>query len=75
MLVPDVNDQFGLHIEETTYNTIGGYVLGRLGRRARVGDAIEVEGRTLRVEALDGLRVARVLITRKKRPAIQQNKG
>jgi putative hemolysin len=66
VLVPDINDQFGLHIEETTYNTIGGYVLGRLGRRARVGDTIEVEGRTLRVEALDGLRVARVLITRPK---------
>lgn len=64
VLVPDVNDQFGLHIEATAYNTIGGYVLGRLGRRARVGDRIEVEGRTLRVESIDGLRVARVLITR-----------
>ena len=30
--------QFGLHIDEDTYTTIGGYVLGRLGRRARVGD-------------------------------------
>ena len=25
-------------IDEETYNTVGGYVLGRLGRRARVGD-------------------------------------
>lgn len=66
VLVPDVNTQFGLHIEETTYNTIGGYVLGCLGRRARIGDTIDLEGRTLRVESLDGLRVARVLITRKK---------
>jgi CBS domain containing-hemolysin-like protein len=63
VLVGDVNEQFGLHIDEGAYNTVGGYVLGRLGRRARVGDAVEVEGRTLRVEALDGLRVARVLIT------------
>ena len=37
-LVTDVNEQFGLHIDEDTYTTIGGYVLGRLGRRARVGD-------------------------------------
>jgi CBS domain containing-hemolysin-like protein len=63
VLVADVNDRFGLHMDEAAYNTVGGYVLGRLGRRARIGDAIEVEGRTLRVEALDGLRVARVLIT------------
>jgi CBS domain containing-hemolysin-like protein len=63
VLIRDADHQFGLHIEEGAYNTIGGYVLGRLGRRARIGDAIEVEGRTMRVEALDGLRVARVLIT------------
>ncbi len=63
VLVADVNDRFGLHIDEATYNTVGGYVLGSLGRRARIGDRIEVEGRTLRVEALDGLRVARVSIT------------
>jgi len=62
-LVADVNAQFGLHIDESTYTTMGGYVLGRLGRRARVGDAIEVEGRTARVEALDGLRVAKVWLS------------
>ncbi len=67
-LVPDVNEQFGLHIDEGTYNTLGGYVLGRLGRRARVGDSVEVERRRMRVEALDGLRVARVLIAPPKKP-------
>jgi CBS domain containing-hemolysin-like protein len=63
-LVTDINEQFGLHIDEGTYTTVGGYVLGRLGRRARVGDTIEVEGRRMRVEALDGLRIARVWISK-----------
>ena len=63
-LVGDVNTQFGLHIDEDTYTTVGGYVLGRLGRRARVGDTIEIEGRRMRVEQLDGLRVARVWLSR-----------
>ena len=62
-LTTDVNAQFGLHIDEDAYNTVGGYVLGRLGRRPRLGDAIEVEDRRIRVEALDGLRIARVLLT------------
>jgi len=66
-LVTDINAQFGLHIDEDVYNTLGGYVLGRLGRRARLGDRVEVERRTMRVEALDGLRVARVFIS-KQRP-------
>jgi CBS domain containing-hemolysin-like protein len=62
-LVGDVNEQFGLHIDEETYTTIGGYVLGRIGRRARLGDIIDVEGRQMRVAALDGLRVAKVWIS------------
>jgi len=63
-LVGDVNTQFGLHIDEAAYTTVGGYVLGRLGRRARVGDTIEIEGRRMRVEQLDGLRVARVWLSK-----------
>jgi CBS domain containing-hemolysin-like protein len=63
-LVSDTNQQFGLHIDESTYTTIGGYVLGRLGRRARVGDVIEVEGRKMRVEVIDGLRVAKVWLSK-----------
>lgn len=63
-LVTDVNNQFDLHIDEETYDTVGGYVLGRLGRRARVGDTIDVDGRRMRVDQLDGLRVARVWLSK-----------
>jgi CBS domain containing-hemolysin-like protein len=69
-LVTDVNEQFGLKIDESTYTTLGGFVMGRIGRRARVGDTIEVEGRRMRVLALDGLRVAKVWVsTRAETPA------
>ena len=61
-LVTDINERFGLDIDEETYTTIGGYMLGCLGRRPRIGDTVEVVGRTLRVEALDGLRVSAVRI-------------
>ena len=63
-LVADINEQFGLHIDQGVYTTLGGYVLGRLGRRARIGDTIEVEGRKMRVEVLDGLRVAKVWVSK-----------
>ena len=63
-LVTDVNAQFGLSIDEDLYDSLGGFVLGRLGRRPRLGDCVEIDGRRIRVEALDGLRVARVLLTR-----------
>jgi CBS domain containing-hemolysin-like protein len=63
-LVPDINERFGLHIDDATYNTIGGFVLGKLGRQARIGDVVEVEGRRMTVEGLDGLRVSRVKLSR-----------
>jgi len=63
-LVGDVNVQFGLHIDETAYTTFGGYILGRLGRRAQIGDTIDVEQRRARVERLDGLRVARIWLSK-----------
>jgi CBS domain containing-hemolysin-like protein len=64
-LVPVVNEQSGLHLDEKTFTTVGGYVLGRLGRRPSVGDVIDVEGRRMRVDALDGIRVARVWLSRR----------
>jgi CBS domain containing-hemolysin-like protein len=40
--------------------TVGGYVFARLGRPAEIGDEVPVANGVLRVEELDGLRVARV---------------
>jgi len=62
--VTDVNEQFGLQIDEETYTTFGGYVLGRIGRRVRVGDEIDVDGRKARVIAIDGLRVEKVWLSK-----------
>jgi putative hemolysin len=62
-LVGDVNERFGLTIDEAIYTTVGGYVLGRLGRRARVGDTVDLDGRKMRVTALDGLRVATIWLS------------
>jgi putative hemolysin len=64
VLVSDVNAQFGLRIDEDTYTTVGGFVLGQLGRRPQLGDTVAVENRTVRVDALDGIRVARVWLSR-----------
>jgi CBS domain containing-hemolysin-like protein len=61
-LVSDINEQFGLEIDEDTYTTIGGYLLGALGRRPKLDDTVEAGHRKLTVVALDGLRVARVRI-------------
>ncbi|MEK7785642.1 MAG: transporter associated domain-containing protein, partial [Chloroflexota bacterium] len=67
MLIEDVNDYFNLTLKDENYDTIAGFVLGRLGRLANVGDAVEADGVKLKVEAMDGKRIARV--------SLMQNKG
>ena len=68
VLVSDVNQQFDLHIDEDTYTTVGGFVLGQLGRRPQMGDTVTIENRTMRVDALDGIRVARVWLSKPASP-------
>lgn len=63
MAVEEVDERFGLKIEEPFYETLGGYVFGQLGRAAIIGDEVAApSGRRLRVVELDGLRVARLLL-------------
>jgi putative hemolysin len=63
-LLEDVNQQLDLNLQEPYYDTIAGYVLGRLGRIPHPGDEIEAENLRIRVEEMDGLRIARVALTR-----------
>ena len=61
-LIEEVNDHFKLNLVDPNYDTIAGWVLGRLERLARIGDVIMVDGARIQVEAMDGFRVARVSI-------------
>ena len=58
----EVNSKLGLGLEESDARTIGGYITEELGRIARVGDRVKVDGRELRVLEMKGRRVARVLV-------------
>lgn len=63
-LIEDVNHHLLLDLVDPDYDTIAGYVLGKLGRMPRLHDTVEGDGIRLRVETLDGMRIARVSLTR-----------
>lgn len=63
-LIEEVNDQLGLNLQDPNYDTIAGYVLGKLGRIPRPHEIIDGEGVRLKVEAMDGLRISKLLLTR-----------
>jgi len=62
-LTDEVNEHLGLELHDPHYDTIAGYVLGRLGRIPKVGDSLEADGVRLCVEAMDGLRISRISLT------------
>lgn len=72
--IAELNEAFALRLPEDDYTTIGGFVLGRLGRLAHVGDEVQVRGAMLRVLAVEGRRIDRVALrfvgrTASERPA------
>jgi len=60
----DLREKLGLELEDEPYDTVGGMVFGRLGRVAKVGDTVEIEGYRFTVSAVDGRRVAQVRVQR-----------
>jgi CBS domain containing-hemolysin-like protein len=52
-----------LPADSDTYNSVGGYVFGELGRLPQRGDSITVDGYTLRVEAVRENRIEAVRIS------------
>lgn len=60
----DFEEATGLALPRGASDTVAGFVVERLGRLARVGDVVEVEGATLQVSAVERRRVAELLVTR-----------
>src|SRR5215210_5217996 len=58
-----------LTAEGINVETLGGYVFARLGRPPQVGDEVSARDQRLRVEAIDGLRVARLRLVPAPMPA------
>jgi CBS domain containing-hemolysin-like protein len=67
--IDDLNELFGLQMDNADYDTVGGCVFHRLGRLPAVGDVVETEGLRLTVLSVDGHRVRRLRATRIEAPA------
>lgn len=62
MLLEDLEDEFGIAIDDEDVDTIGGWLNDKLGGEPRVGQSAAFEGNTFYVEEVEGLRITRVLI-------------
>ncbi len=60
---PDELARHGIDIPEGDYDTVGGFVMSRLGRIPRVGDEVEAGQATIKVTRMVGRRVVETEIT------------
>lgn len=64
-LIADVEEATGAELADEDYDTVGGFMMARLGRIPKTGDRILVPGYEFRIMAMDGRRVDRVLVLRR----------
>ena len=64
MNVVDLGDALDVELPDEAWDTVGGLVLGTLGRLPRVGDRVEVDGIVLTVTVRRGRRVVEVRVER-----------
>ena len=60
--IAELNERYQLELPEDEYTTIGGYILGRLGRIAQKGDEVVFPTGRLRVLEMLGRRVGRLAL-------------
>ncbi len=59
--IEEANRALGVRFSSEDFSTMGGLVFGVLGRAPQAGDEVRIDGYLLRVEEVDGPRVARVV--------------
>lgn len=62
VLISEFNRRLDSAIDDPSFDTIGGFVFGRIGRKPELGDEVITDGLRFRVEALDGLRIAQLTV-------------
>ena len=68
-LIEEVNQQLGLDLQDPNYDTIAGFMLGKLGRIPRLHDQVESNSVRLQVDEMDGMRISRISLRRVPSPA------
>jgi len=66
-LIDEINEHFGMELSDPHYDTIAGYVLGKLGHIPREGDEVVDDEHhiLLKVTSMDRLRIAQVSLKRR----------
>lgn len=69
VLLEEIASRLGFVAPEHESSTLGGFVIARLGRIARLGDLVQLDGYSAKVIEMKGRRVSKLLVTTQANPA------
>ena len=61
--IDDFNEQCDCDLPQEDYHTMAGFVFGELGRTAEPGDEVQHDGLLFKVDAVEGQRIDRLVVT------------
>lgn len=64
VLLEEISSRLGFELPEHESSTLGGYVIARLGRMARLGDVVVLDRYVAKVIEMKGRRVSKLLVTK-----------
>jgi putative hemolysin len=66
--IGELAERLGIEIEEGAFETVGGFVLSRVGRVPNVGERFEFEGLEVEILEAEGRRIHKVRVRRQPQP-------
>jgi putative hemolysin len=66
--VDELEELFGVKVEEGDFDSVGGFILSHLGRMPTVGEEVRVDGLAVRILSVSGRRIKRVRVTKEEPP-------
>ncbi len=63
-LIDEVNEALRLDLQDPHYDTIAGYILGKLGRIPAVNDEFSFDHIGIKILKMDGMRIERIMLSR-----------
>ena len=63
VLLEEIATRLGVTLPENESSTLGGFVIAKLGRIARIGDSVSLDGYTAKVIEMKGRRVSKLLLS------------
>ena len=70
----DINEALRVNLNSDINESVGGWIMEKIGRIAEAGDKVNFEGWNFIVEKLDGFRIEKVLLVREKEE-VQDSEG